>query len=299
MARIRTVKPEFFKHEDLYEAERETGFPLRVAFAGLWCVADREGRFKWKPRQIKLDVLPYDEIDFSRVLDALLTRGFIVKYANGTDVYGCIPTFLEHQVINNREAVSVLPSIDDDGSQKLSIDKGFDACGTRDQRVDVAPSTPLSPAQGEGKGREGKGREGKEGSPTAPQSPQQKKSDTPLQAACRETLRAYAEAFWDRYGTMPATNATVNSQIKQFVQRVGNEDAPKVAAFYVRHPGQFYVTGMHQFGYAVKDAEKLFAEWKTNRHVTHTQGRQSDRTGANANAADEAIRILESQGVGT
>ena len=27
MARIRTIKPEFFKHEDLFDAEKETGLP--------------------------------------------------------------------------------------------------------------------------------------------------------------------------------------------------------------------------------------------------------------------------------
>ena len=45
MARIRTIKPEFFRHEGLYELEQETGFAIRVAFAGLWTACDREGRF--------------------------------------------------------------------------------------------------------------------------------------------------------------------------------------------------------------------------------------------------------------
>jgi hypothetical protein len=34
MARIRTIKPEFFRHGGLFDAEIETGLPLRVAFAG-------------------------------------------------------------------------------------------------------------------------------------------------------------------------------------------------------------------------------------------------------------------------
>ena len=78
--RIRTIKPEFFHHEGLFEAELETKLPIRVAFAGLWCIADREGRFKWEPRRIGVQVLPYDGVDFSRVLDALTTRGFVFKY---------------------------------------------------------------------------------------------------------------------------------------------------------------------------------------------------------------------------
>lgn len=109
MARIRTVKPSFFRHYELYQAEQETGLPLRVAYEGLWTVADRRGRFCWCPHEIKLDVLPYDELDFSHVLDALTTRGFIVKYTCNGKVYGYIPTFEQHQVINNRESESVLP----------------------------------------------------------------------------------------------------------------------------------------------------------------------------------------------
>lgn len=138
MGRIRSIKPEFFKHEELFNAEKETKLPLRVAFAGLWCAADREGCFKWKPNALKLDILPYDSVDFSRVLDALTTRGFLEKYENGGNIYGVIPSFLEHQVINNREAASTIP------------------------RVGHASSTRLSPAQGEGKGKERKGKEGEE-----------------------------------------------------------------------------------------------------------------------------------------
>jgi len=53
--------------------------------------------------------MPHDEIDFSRVLDALWTRGFLVKYGSGTDIYGWVPKFKEHQFINNRELKSDLP----------------------------------------------------------------------------------------------------------------------------------------------------------------------------------------------
>ena len=109
MARIRTIKPEFFRHESLYEAERETELPLRIAFAGIWSAADREGRFRWSPRQLKLDCLPYDELDFSRVLDALATRGFIVKYAVDGKEYGHVPSWSKHQIINRNFVLRLFP----------------------------------------------------------------------------------------------------------------------------------------------------------------------------------------------
>jgi len=143
--RIRTIKPEFFTHEGLFEAEKAEKLPLRVAFAGLWCVADREGRFKWEPRRIGVQVLPYDNLDFSRVLHALMTRGFVVKYGD----FGVIPSFPKHQVINNREKPSELPE------PPPLLDP--DASGTREPRDDDATSTCLSGK--EGKGREGEGKD--------------------------------------------------------------------------------------------------------------------------------------------
>jgi len=110
MARIRTIKPEFFRHEELYEAETHYALPLRIAFAGLWTVADREGRFTWKPRALKLDCLPYDQCDFDRVLTALAERGFIHRYTVDGTTYGCIPSWDKHQVINVREAQSTIPA---------------------------------------------------------------------------------------------------------------------------------------------------------------------------------------------
>lgn len=148
MARIRSIKPEFFRHEALFEAEQADKLPLRLAYIGLWTAADKEGRFKWQPRALKLDCLPYDSCDFSRVLDALATRGFIQKYEHEGQFYGFIPSWKAHQVINNRETESILP----DPHESTVL--------TREARVNDASSTRLKHAQGEGKGKEGKGREG-------------------------------------------------------------------------------------------------------------------------------------------
>jgi uncharacterized phage protein (TIGR02220 family) len=145
--RIRTIKPEFFLHEALFEAERAHKLPLRIAFAGLWCAADREGRFKWEPRRLGVQILPYDGADFSRVLDALTTRGFILKYASGTGEFGVIPSFKGHQVINNRERESELPE-----PTEPVVNQDIDACPTRAPRDDDGNADTKS-------GKEGKGRE--------------------------------------------------------------------------------------------------------------------------------------------
>lgn len=147
MARIRTIKPEFFRHEGLFDAERKSGLPLRVAFAGLWTVADREGRFRWRPRQLKLDVLPFDDADFDQVLEALVAAGFVERYTVAGEDYGYIPSWHKHQVINNRESASVLPAPEDCHRTAVESRDG-DATGTRGD----ATGTPLVHAQAEGEG---------------------------------------------------------------------------------------------------------------------------------------------------
>lgn len=109
MARIRTIKPEISAHEGLFDLEKETGLPLRFAWCMLFTVADRDGRFPWRPRTLKAAVLPHDEVDFNTVLAAFEGGGYIVRYEVDGDVYGCIPTWKLHQAVNTREAASKIP----------------------------------------------------------------------------------------------------------------------------------------------------------------------------------------------
>lgn len=56
MARARNIKPSFFTNLELGECS-----PLaRLLFIGLWCIADRKGRLEDKPKQIKIQTIPYD-----------------------------------------------------------------------------------------------------------------------------------------------------------------------------------------------------------------------------------------------
>jgi hypothetical protein len=151
MGRIRTIKPEFFTHEELFDLEEKEGLPVRLAFIGLWTICDREGRFKWRPRSIKAQILPYDNVDFSRVLDALATRGFVVRYASEGVEYGYVPGFSRHQVVNFKEAQSTLPE-PPETNDFVDIPRVVDACPTRAERVPYAPSGERKGKEEEGKG---------------------------------------------------------------------------------------------------------------------------------------------------
>ena len=111
----------------------------------------------------------------------------------------------------------------------------------------------------------------------------------PGEPITRETWKFYSEAYFLRYGAEPVRNATVTGQLAQFVKRIGKEESPYVAAFFVHHNNQFYVQKMHTVGLLLADAEKLRTEWATKRTVTNTQARQVDRKQNTANVFNQLI----------
>lgn len=146
MARNRMVRPEFFLHEGLFDAEQESGLPLRLCYVGLWTQSDRRGRFQWRPRTLKAAIAPYDEgLDFGAVLDALEASGFIESYEVDGQRYGWIPSFERNQSVNYREAESTLPPPPvPDASATIEppdTDPENDASGTRGSRVEHASGT--------------------------------------------------------------------------------------------------------------------------------------------------------------
>ena len=110
-----------------------------------------------------------------------------------------------------------------------------------------------------------------------------------------ETWNAYASAYEKRYGTQPVRNAKVNTHIARFVERVGADEAPQIAAFYLTHSRSIYVAANHDTGLMQRDAEGLRTEWATGRRVTQTQANQADRTQATGSAFQKLIEEAESR----
>lgn len=105
---------------------------------------------------------------------------------------------------------------------------------------------------------------------------------------------AYRSAYRKRYGEDPVRNKSVNVGLCQVIDKLGAEEAPAVAAYYLTHNGQWYVTKMHPVNLLVADAEKLRTEWATGKQVTATQARQADSKAARGQVwqtlIDEAAR---------
>jgi uncharacterized phage protein (TIGR02220 family) len=102
VARIRTVKPDFFTSEDIVSLS-----PLaRLLYIALWCEADREGRFTWRPATFKLRYFPGDRVNIESLCKELTHRELVIQYGG---CFAYIPSFLSHQHPNLREKPSALP----------------------------------------------------------------------------------------------------------------------------------------------------------------------------------------------
>lgn len=117
--RIRTIKPSFWKHEDLSELPAE----VHMLAAALLNYADDEGYFNANPKLVAAECCPLreDSVSPHDALTMLSDIGYI-RLFNGTDgkLYGHVVTFLDHQKIN-RPSPSKIKCLDSGDEPSLRI----------------------------------------------------------------------------------------------------------------------------------------------------------------------------------
>jgi len=106
MARARNIKPKFFTNPELVELP----FSTRLLFIGLWTIADREGRLEDRPKQIKMNIFPSDEVDINSALSDLQNAGLLLRYEVDGVRYLQINTFCKHQNPHKDEKASTIPA---------------------------------------------------------------------------------------------------------------------------------------------------------------------------------------------
>lgn len=216
MARIRTIKPEFFRHEGLQDLAAKHGAHVMLVFAGLWGHADRAGQFEWRPRQLKLDILPFLDFDMGATLDILAAGGFIERYEVDAKSYGLIPSFADHQRFSGKEAQEKVkhpaPPVKNVGS------------------IGEAPEKHVPAQEEEGKGvEEGKGKGERASAPRSPNaSPSPKPNSVPQRqpwpvgAVVPEKWVEHAEAERRRLRMPPLDLPVVATKFVAHYQAEGN-----------------------------------------------------------------------------
>ena len=300
MARARNIKPSFFKNELLGEGDPLLG----LLFISLWTLADKAGRLEDRPLRIKAETFPYrDNIDINGYLTQLLSLGFIDRYkavCEGKEVAIIeIVNFTKHQTPHSTEKASELPSRPIDKPLTL-----INASPTVNGHINVL--IPDS-SNTDSSNTDSSNTDSSNTDSLIPDSPlliplvvAAEKSappkiivDTEFQNACKQTWKFYSDAYWNRYHVEPVRNQKINTQIKNFVQRIGYEESPHVAAHYLQSNSSYYVGRGHAVDGLLSDAEKLRTEWVTGKTMTTTRASQIDKTESNKSAISEAMAILE------
>ena len=152
MARARNIKPAFFTNDELSELE-----PLaRILFIGMWTIADFKGCFEYKPKRLKVQILPYDECDIEQLVSALDKSGFISIYSVQGQRYIKVINFGKHQNPhkNERESGSSIPDIsmsdekkseNSDNLQNIEINRDQDGTDRADSLNLIPDSLNLIP----------------------------------------------------------------------------------------------------------------------------------------------------------
>jgi len=115
VARIRTIKPEFWTDEAIVQLP----FSARLLFIGLWNFADDTGALELSPDRLKMQIFPSDsDIDVSDLIDLLAAVELLEYWANGDGrLLVVVANWLKHQKIDN-PSKRLLRS---EGSRKLAI----------------------------------------------------------------------------------------------------------------------------------------------------------------------------------
>lgn len=150
MARIRTVKPEFYTHEELSALPAET----HLLAGALINYADDDGYFNANPVLLKAGTTPLrnDQTRIEEQIAQLKLCGFIEVRASGLKCLGWIVNFLTHQRVSN-------PTPSKLKAKFAELPSGYGITTEQLPKTSVENPEALRP---EGKGKEqgtGKGKE--------------------------------------------------------------------------------------------------------------------------------------------
>lgn len=155
MARIRSIKPEFWSSEQVMECSPIT----RLLFVGLWNFCDDAGNHVNSERTIKAQVFPGDDIstsDVRRMLDELSANGLIAFYVVEGKEYLHVTGWDKHQRIDRPTYKYPPYPCDDSSNARRMLDESSppDRSGEERKGEEEPPHSPPAEAGGESRRRQ-------------------------------------------------------------------------------------------------------------------------------------------------
>jgi hypothetical protein len=120
MARIRSVHPALFTDESFVSLSDSA----QIIWIGLWCEADDQGVFEWKPLTLKMRIRPAATYELEPILSELEEANCIKSFEIDGRRNGVVRNFAKHQRPKSPKDVHPLPP-------DLLNYAGFNGDGTR------------------------------------------------------------------------------------------------------------------------------------------------------------------------
>ncbi|HWT40945.1 MAG TPA: hypothetical protein VN081_06830 [Dongiaceae bacterium] len=194
MARIRTIKPEFWTDEKVVELSAFA----RLLFIGIWNFCDDEGRMVHSPKRMKMQIFPADSIDCAELIGEIQRASLITIYAVDGIEYLQVLGFAKHQKIDKRSP-SKLPSPPNSAE---------------------SPRVPPTEGKGMDQGMEGEGNSVPSGTGGEPPSGQSETAKTPEQMT-KDELWVAGKSILEAAGMPKAQCGTfVGGLVKQYTAEI-------------------------------------------------------------------------------
>lgn len=196
MARIRTIKPEFWTSEQVVECSATA----RLLFVGLWTFCDDNGIHPASERRAKMEVFPGDDFTPKQVrgfVDELIRHDLLKEYEADGALFWQVNGFRKHQKIEKPTYRFPLP-----GDEQQVAKPPQDSTSCR-RPVDEESASDRPRSGMESNGVESNGMEEQEGVPPCPAQEITKRFNATFGLKCqltdkrRKQLKArWRKAFW-------------------------------------------------------------------------------------------------------
>lgn len=176
MARIRTIKPEFWSSEQIVELSTTA----RLLFIGLWNFCDDAGNHPASPRTLKMQVFPGDDFTTEQItayISEMILARLIIEYEADSKKYWHV-TGWHHQKIEK-------PNY----RYPAATNQQFADHSATDRR----PFDPVRESNSKGKEKEGSGSVNAHAHAQEENSEKQKNDDTPLPDQICATIAQWVE----------------------------------------------------------------------------------------------------------
>ena len=157
MARIRSIKPEFWVSEQIAECSTNA----RLTFIGLWNFCDDNGVHPAKPKTLKAEIYPMDDFsagDVAGWIAELVSADLLAEFQSGGNAYWHVTGWSKHQKIDRPSYKHPAPPASISGSVPRTLDEpssntrrapppgedrsGEDRSGVEKSSSTISPPTP-------------------------------------------------------------------------------------------------------------------------------------------------------------